>query len=50
MDPSQGNKPRILAEPNGFKDGDDDELEEFDNYTAYFSSQPDYGFGCMKYR
>ena len=49
MDPSQGNKPRILAEPNWFEDGDDDDLEEFDNYTAYFSSQPDYGIGCLKY-
>lgn len=41
MDPQDFGKPRIIAEPTGFKEGDDDNLEPFDQYTAYFMSQPD---------
>jgi len=41
IDPHQYNKPTIIAEPSGFQDGDDDQLEPFDEYTAYFMSQED---------
>jgi len=41
MDPQDFGKPRIIAEPTGFQPGDDDNIEPFDQYAAYFMSQPD---------
>lgn len=41
MDPQSYLKPKIIAEPTGFKEGDDENLEPFDEYTAYFMSRDD---------
>lgn len=36
MDELDWDKPRIVAEPSGFEQGDDDHILPFDEYTAYF--------------
>lgn len=41
LDDMEHNKPKIIAEPSGFEDGQDADLEPFDEFAAYFMSQED---------
>lgn len=43
MDPLEYGKPKIIAEPTDFQEGDDSDIEPFDEYQAYFLTQPDQG-------